>query len=74
MVLKGSTILDDKCIILYLFTQDWDRDNESLDACIKRKDLGIERDDDLSGRWAEEIVYRIVDEKKWAYTRLRYGI
>ena len=41
---------------------------------INNKDLGISFDEEKSGRWFKEYVYKILDTKKWTFSRLKYGI
>lgn len=58
------------------FKVEWDcsKDtrNMSWEKFIKSLDLGIEYQVKEINGWGE--TYKIVDEKKWLYNRLKYGI
>jgi hypothetical protein len=74
MLFRNDTIVDNKSIILSVLARKWDVNKEELSSFIEKENLGIILDTELSGRWAKETVYRVIDEKRWMYTRLRYGI
>lgn len=73
---------DRQAILLTIFNDEFEKfERQDLQsrryqwvAFINSKSLGITFDYNKSGRWAKEYVYKVVDEKKWVLTKLKYGI